>query len=284
MKIESILAGVKVGRSHPVRIMGVINVSPESFYRGSISTREKSIARQAEMMQKEGADFLDVGAMSTAPYLATRISEEVEAQRLNRAVKIIRKACSCPISIDTSRMKPAEAGLEAGASIINDISGLNHTPGLAHLAARAQGLILMANPIGSPPRAPINPIADIKKLLKVSLRQALEAGVSRNRIVADPGIGFFRNTKLAWWRWDLQILQNLAQIETLAVPILIGLSRKSFIGHLLEESAPEKRLSGSLAATAIAIMNGASMVRTHDVQSTREASVISKSIRDIDTN
>jgi len=258
--------------------LGVINVSPESFFKDSVKTRERALARQAAVMEKEGADFIDVGAMSTAPYLTTRISEREEAQRLARAVRIVREASSLPLSIDTARSGPAEAGLEAGAVIVNDITGLHGDPALARVARHARGLILMAHPSASRKKRLTRPIESVKRLLRSSLAIARRHRIPLSRVVLDPGIGFFRETALPWWRWDLEILGNLEKLLRLPAPLLIGVSRKSFIGTLLGGLPPEKRLPGSLAATALAVLKGASLVRTHDVKATRETLIITQSI------
>lgn len=277
------LAGVPVGPTQPVRILGVINVSPESFYHGSVKTRERSIAEQAERMEKEGADFIDVGAMSTAPYLKTQISEREEAKRLARAVTLIRGACSLPVSIDTSRAHPAAEGLAAGARILNDITGLHRDPALAALAPQAEGVILMAHPSALRKKRLTHPIPSLRQILLSSLSIAQRQGIPFSKIVVDPGIGFFRNTTLPWWRWDLEVLQQLNKLTSLPVPLLIGVSRKSFIGYLLGGCPPEERLEGSLAATALAIWKGASLIRTHDVKATKRVAQISYSIRNIES-
>src|SRR5258708_3997244 len=148
MKCAASLAGVPVGSGYPVRIMGVINASPESFYQGSVRTSGHDIGRVAAKMQGAGADFIDVGAMSTAPYLDTEISEIEEAKRLYTAVRSIRRHTRIPISADTSRALPAEAALRAGAKILNDVTGLRRDPELRLLAKKFDGVILMAHPSG----------------------------------------------------------------------------------------------------------------------------------------
>jgi len=281
MKTRFSLAGVPVGRSEPVRILGVINVSPESFFKGSVKTFESSIAAEARRMEKEGADFIDVGAMSTAPYLKTRISETEEARRLTRAVKLIRKACSLPISIDTFRAIPAAEGLEAGAVILNDITGFHGDSALPDLARQAQGVILMAHPSALRKKRLGNPMKNTLRILRSSLAIARRHGVPAAHLVVDPGVGFFRNTAIPWWRWDLEILGGIKQLARLPAPLLLGVSRKSFIGHLSGGVPPEERLEGSLAATAIAVYNGASLIRTHDVAATRKSVDIATSMRNL---
>ena len=282
MKTQSSLAGVPVGLSEPVRLLGVINVSPESFYQDSVKTYERSIANAAIRLENDGADFIDVGAMSTAPYLKTQISEREEAKRLARAVKLIRKNSSLPISIDTARAVPAAEGLEAGAVILNDVTGFHGDPQLPSLARYAEGVILMAHPSALKEKKLCHPVKSVLQILRSSLALARQHKVSPSKIVLDPGVGFFRETAIPWWRWDVEILRRLKKLTALPAPLLLGVSRKSFIGHLAGGLPPEQRLDGSLAATAIAVLNGASVIRTHDVSATRKAIEISYSIRNID--
>lgn len=279
MKNESVIADVPVGKNHPVRIMGVINVSPESFYKGSVHTKSSAIARAARQMTREGADFIDVGALSTAPYLQTHISEQKEAARLEKAVRTIRKNTPLPISIDTSRPLPAMTGLKAGGRIINDIHGLSFNPRMAALAQKADGLILMANPVGRPEERFNSPVHVTMNILRQSLRLARSNRIPESKIVVDPGIGFFRKTQVSWWQWDATVIKELQKIRALSVPILIGISRKSFIGAMMNDAPPAKRLPGSIAATVVAVMNGASIIRTHDVAATKAALQIAETLR-----
>ena len=277
MKAYANLAGVEVGDGLPVRLVGAINVSPESFHQGSVATGEDSLRVKAEQMAAEGADMLDIGAMSTAPYLRTEITEAEEAQRLTWAIGIVRKAVAVPISADTKRSRVAMAALEAGADLLNDVSGLRHDPGMADVVARrAQGVILMASETDLKAR---DPIETVRGLLEESLRIVWKAGVPDHRVVLDPGIGFFRQTAIPWHAWDCEVLQRLAELRTLGRPLLVGVSRKSFIGKILGQADPRDRLVGSLAATAIAVVNGAHLVRTHDVGATREAVRMAEALR-----
>ena len=271
------LAGLEVGDGLPVRILGAINVSPESFYKGSVAADESGLRRLAERMAAEGADMLDVGAMSTAPYLHTEISEAEEIRRLLWAIGILRTAVPLPISVDTKRSRAALAALDAGATVINDVSGFRHDPAMARAAAqRAQGAILMASE--GPPGAQ-DPIGTVRGLLQASLSRANSAGLPEHRVVLDPGIGFFRRAAIPWHAWDGEVVRRFGELRTLNRPILIGVSRKSFIGKLLEKPDPADRLAGSLAATAIAIAGGAQMVRTHDVGATRDAIRVAEALR-----
>ncbi len=271
------LAGLEVGDGFPVRLMGVINVSPESFYQGSVFQAEDSLRLTAEQMATEGADVLDIGAMSTAPYHAAEITEAEEIQRLTWAVGVVRRALSIPVSADTKRSRVALAALEAGAEVINDVSGLRHDPAMAGIAAkRALGVILMASE--TDPEAQ-DPMGTVRRLLQESLQILWQVGVADHRVVVDPGIGFFRRAAIPWHAWDCAVLRNLAELRALGPPLLVGVSRKSFIGQILGQSDPADRLVGSLAATAIAVANGAHLVRTHDVGPTREVVRMAEALR-----
>jgi len=271
------LAGVEVGDGFPVRLMGAINVSPESFYQGSVAATEDSVKQQAERMAAEGADLLDIGAMSTAPYLPTEIPEAEEIQRVTWAIGIVRGVASLPLSVDTTRSRVALAALDAGADVINDVSGLRRDPGMGEIVAkRARGAILMASEIAPEAR---DPIGTVRGLLEESLQIVWRVGVPEHRIVVDPGIGFFRKAALPWYEWDCEVLRRLGDLKTLDRPLLVGVSRKSFIGQLLGQADPAERLGGSLAATAVAVVNGAHMIRTHDVGPSREVVRVAEALR-----
>jgi len=271
------LAGVEVGDGFPVRLVGAINVSPESFYQGSVAATEDSVKQQAERMAAEGADLLDIGAMSTAPYLPTEIPEAEEIQRVTWAIGIVRGVASLPLSVDTTRSRVALAALDAGADVINDVSGLRRDPGMGEIVAkRARGVILMASETAPEAR---DPIETVRGFLEESLQIVWRVGVPEHRIVVDPGIGFFRKAALPWYEWDCEVLRRLGDLKTLDRPLLVGVSRKSFIGQLLGQADPAERLGGSLAATAVAVVNGAHMIRTHDVGPSREVVRVAEALR-----
>lgn len=270
-------AGVRVGGTAPVRIMAVLNVSPESFYRGSIREEASAIRDCALRYVDEGADFIDIGAMSTAPYLETAIGEDDERRRMVDAVAVVAGVVDVPISADTSRAGVARAALESGASIINDVGGLRGE-GMPEAAASASGLILMASPGPEPSRQVESPIAMVLEDLRAALDRAAGAGVVADRVVLDPGIGFYTNTQWSPLDFNLGVLRRLSDLEIFGRPLLVGISRKSFIGHLTERADPDARLAGSLAATAIAVRNGASIVRTHDVAATLDAARVARAL------
>lgn len=266
-----------LGDGAPVAVMGALNVSPGSFYEGSVVTRADDLLRAAERMVREGAVLLDVGAMSTAPYLSGSVSASEEALRLGWAVEILASKLGVPVSADTSRAEPARAAIEAGASIINDVRGLSADPALAPLAARAGvGVILVASETGAVGTG--SPLETVLDVLTGSLRIAIQAGIPGERIVVDPGIGFFRRRGIAWHEWDCAILAGLDRLRDLGRPLCIGVSRKSFVGAIAGEADPGRRLPGSLAAVAAAVLGGAHLVRAHDVGETVQAVRVAEAI------
>ncbi|MBC7545634.1 MAG: dihydropteroate synthase [Candidatus Sericytochromatia bacterium] len=258
----------RVGGGAPVRIMGVINLSPESFYSESVRTGRDALAARAEAMAREGADLLDVGAMSTAPYNDTAIPLAEEIRRLEAAIPIIRAASGLPVAVDSPRAPAAAAALAAGATTLNAISGLHQDADMARVAADAKGVILMA---GERPGAPGDPVAQVLHSWQSSLAIARRAGVDPRLIVLDPGIGFFRGGPLPWHEWDIQVLRQLRRLTDIGYPLFVGVSRKSFIGERLQRPDPADRLAGSLAAATLAVSQGAAVIRTHDVGATRDA-------------
>jgi len=278
------LGSVSVGNSNPVRIMGVINVSPESFFKKSVFTEKEKIASVARKMEEERADFVDIGGMSTAPYLNAIISEKIEAKRVTSAIKIIQKVSNLPISVDTCRAEVAKAALELGVDIINDITGLKYDKDMPKVVGKySPSLVLCAF---SKNLVRGNQVLQTKNLLRESLAIAKSANISSGNIVVDPAIGFFRKkgkgkffTRINsdWVQRDLLILQNLRLLK-LGCPVLVSVSHKSFIGNLLKMKNPNERLYGSLAAEAVSVLNGANIIRTHTVKATREVVSIAQKL------
>jgi dihydropteroate synthase len=268
------LGTVTVGDGLPVIAVGVVNLSPESFHAGSVYGRDDDLLGAALGMVEEGAALIDVGARSTAPYLDTEIDEAEERDRLGRAVELLARKLSVPISADTARAAPARAALEAGAAVINDVTGLRD-PAVAELVREhGASVILMASPERggpSPPGPPRDPVERVRRLLAAALERARAAGIPEERIVLDPGIGFFRDEGIPWHEWDARVLAKLGALTRLGRPICVGVSRKSFIGAMTGRHGPEARLPGSLAATALAVSHGASVIRTHDTAETLDA-------------
>ena len=274
------IANISVGGQNSVRIMGILNASPESFYKKSINTSRTKIKNAVIQMENDGADFIDVGGMSTAPYLSTMISEKVESKRVLDAIKIIQNSTNLPISVDTCRSNVAKIALENDVEIINDISGLKYDKHMKNVISKFQpSLILCAYDsktiLG-------NSINSTKKLFKSSLKIAKDCQIPDKKIVLDPAIGFFRKTgkgkfftkiKTDWVDRDLSIIKNLNSFK-MKYPILISVSNKSLIGNLLQKENPSDRLFGSITAEAICVLNGANIIRTHNVMATRDAITI----------
>ncbi len=280
------LAGIRLGDYYPVRIMGIINASPESFYKGSVRSGAGELSETASAMVKDGVDIIDVGGMSTAPN-AKEIPLEEEMERLSTAVKIISDAVDAPISADTPRSASAKAALDAGAKIVNDVSGLKYDPAMKNLISESHAsAMLMAHEVQEQSGSPLQRVSSA---LLETLALARSAGIEEEKIVLDPGLGFFQkktrelgyhsSKEIPWYVWDCTVIRELARLE-LQRPIGISLSRKSFIGKILGLQEPRDRLFGSLAATSIAVFNGVHLVRTHDVGATLQATRIAEAIRD----
>lgn len=270
------LARIRVGGSSPIRVMGIINTSPESFYKKSVFTDKKMIEKTAKLMEEDGADFIDVGGMSTAPYIQTLISEDKEIKRITNAINAIQKVSKLPVSIDTCRARVAEMALQLGAEIVNDVSGLKYDKNMVDVLEKHCPSVVLCAFSNEPVKG--NQVTQTRKLINQSVALALRSGIPASQIIVDPAIGFFRKkaqgvlfTKINsdWLQRDMLILKNLKHIKQ-EHPILVSISRKSFIGELLGETDPDKRLYGSLAAETFAALNGADIIRTHNVKATND--------------
>lgn len=276
------IANVGIGKSNPVRIMGILNTSPESFYKKSIKTSKTMIKDTVKKLEDDGADFIDVGGMSTAPYLSTVVSEKIESSRILNAIKIIQDHSNLPISVDTCRSNVAKIALENNAEIVNDISGLKYDSQMKNTISKYNpDLILCAF---SKRVVKGDQVVKARQLIEQSVKIAKESGVSSEKIIVDPSIGFFRKTgkgpfftKISsdWVSRDLSIIQNLKKIKG-EFPILVSVSNKSFIGSILKKDDPSDRLSGTIAAETISVLNGADIIRTHNVVSAKDAISIAK--------
>ncbi|MFX1511664.1 MAG: dihydropteroate synthase [Promethearchaeota archaeon] len=272
------LAGVNVGEFTNVKVMGVINCSETSFYNGAIRLTPEGIAELALKHQDAGADFIDIGAVSTAPVEIYQkehsITIQKEKNRISMAINAIQDTgVGIPISIDTQRASVADWAINHGAQIINDISGLKTDPNMAKVIAEHDASTIVMACKHKP--GDVTRIPAIKKVWKESLKIAVQAGISRQKIAVDPGIGAWHGRPFFH---DINIIQNLPLLKRQSQPILIALSRKSFLGDLLG-LPPDQRLFGSLSATAIAVFNGVDIVRTHDVQATKEAITVAETLR-----
>lgn len=277
------------GRTLPIGertlVMGVLNVTPDSFSDGGqFNSLDRALAH-AEQMIAEGADIIDVGGESTRPGLAA-VSVEEELQRVIPVIERLAKNSTVPISIDTTKSEVARAALDAGAHIINDISGLRFDPQLADEAARTgAGLVLMHSRGTLETLHQLPPVGDIFaeviSSLRVSIATAEQRGVQRESIVIDPGIGFGKSQE--------QNIELIAQLDKLAAafpdfPVLIGTSRKSFLGRILADDvgkpAPtDERLHASMAALTAAVLRGTHIVRVHDIKAAVETARAADAIR-----
>ncbi len=255
------IGGLLAGVGQPVRVMGVINVSPESFFPGSVRRTPEEVAETAAAMVEAGAEIIDVGGMSSAPYKEVWVSEDVEVERLRWAVRAVRDAVDVPVSADTFRARAAEAALREGAEMVNDVTGLRNSPEIAVLVKEySASLIVMANDVGRD----VDVIEGVLNQLKASLETAKRHGVEPDRVVIDPGVGFHRRHAKKWYVVDGEIVRRLGELRVLGRPICVGVSRKSFLGKVTGRDDPAMRVYGSVAAEALAAYNGADIIRTHN--------------------
>ena len=239
-------------------MMGVINVTPDSFSGDGLGGDVTAAVEQALRFEEAGADFLDIGAESTRPGHAP-VTEATEMERLLPSLEAVARKVSIPVSVDTWKSNVARAALDAGASIINDVWGLKADPGIAAVAAEhGAGLVLMHNQYGHDYDGLMD---DVLSSLRNSMDAAIAAGVDRANIVVDPGIGFGKTADQ-----NIEALRNLGRFKELGLPLLVGTSRKSTIGRLLGGLPPEERVEGTAATVALAIAGGADIVRVHDVR------------------
>jgi dihydropteroate synthase len=249
-------------------VMGVLNVTPDSFSDGGKFFDPKCAVEQALAMEQAGADLLDIGGASTRPGSAG-ISAKAELARVLPVLQGLRGRMNIPISIDTQESEVAEAAIEAGAQIINDISGLKNDPRLANVAAREGVPIILMHMRGEPRTMQVGPFArdvmkDVIQGLRRSIAIAGKAGVAKSQIILDPGIGFGKS-----FAQNYELLQRLPQLARLGFPLLVGTSRKGFLGATLardvKPAPPEERIWGTAATVTASILNGAHIVRVHDV-------------------
>jgi dihydropteroate synthase len=248
--------------------MGVLNVTPDSFSDGRKFYLEEHAIEHALHMESAGADLIDIGAESTRPG-SKGISAEEELKRLLPVLGGLRRLLKVPVSVDTQKAEVAEAALDAGAEIINDISGLRADPRIAEVAARRRVPLILMHMRGEPRTMQKGPFArdvieDVMHGLRKSVAIAREAGVAKSQIILDPGIGFGKS-----FAQNYEVLQKLPQLAKLGYPLLVGTSRKGFLGATLarngKPASPEERIWGTAATVTVSILNGAHIVRVHDV-------------------
>ncbi|MBI5016389.1 MAG: dihydropteroate synthase [Deltaproteobacteria bacterium] len=259
-------------------IMGILNVTPDSFSDGGeFLGRDEALAR-AEQMVAEGADLIDVGGESSRPG-AEPVDEAVELSRVLPVIEHLAPRLPVPVSVDTYRAGVAEAAAAAGASIVNDISGLAADPAMAETVARTGAAVVVMHMRGTPRTMQSDTaygdlLGEVCRSLRESAERALAAGVPAEKIVVDPGLGFGKTAE-----GNLVLLGRLGELRSLGYPVLAGASRKSFLGKVLGTEDPKDRLEGSLAAAAVAVWNGAHILRVHDVRETRRAAEVAWAVR-----
>ena len=259
-------------------IMGILNVTPDSFSDAGLFFDKSAAIKQALHMVDDGADIIDIGGESTRPG-SEPVSLEEELKRTIPVIEAIAKEIPIPISIDTYKAAVAKRALDAGASMVNDISGLRFDPEMLKVVSEYKVPVVIMHIKGKPKDMQINPvyealIPEMLDYLRGSIRLALEAGIPDNAIIIDPGIGFGKA-----FEQNLAIIHNLQNFMLLEKPVLIGVSRKAFIGKILGDAPPGQRLEGTAAAGAISILNGANIIRVHDVREMGKVAKVADAIK-----
>ncbi|HDJ30126.1 MAG TPA: dihydropteroate synthase [Candidatus Acetothermia bacterium] len=258
--------------------MGVLNVTPDSFFDGGQHMTTKAAVNHALEMIRDGADIVDVGGESSRPGAAP-VPGEVELSRVVPVITGIRESSDVLISVDTTKSRVARAALAAGADIVNDISALRFDPEMGPLIAEADACVVLMHMQGTPRTMQENPtysdpVEEIKEFFSARMEAAVRAGIPEERIILDPGIGFGKRLE-----HNLAILRGIGSFLELGAPVLIGLSRKSFLGELLG-LPPAERLVGTVAANAVAVRNGADIIRVHDVKEGRQTADVARRLRE----
>jgi dihydropteroate synthase len=258
-------------------VMGVLNITPDSFFSKSRRPDPAEAIGAGLSMAASGADILDIGGESSRPG-AMPVSAEEELTRILPVIEGLRRANTVPISIDTYKANVARAALDAGADIINDISALRFEPAMVSVIAAEQVPIVLMHMQGTPQTMQTEPrygdvTREVRDFLAAQLYEAMDAGISPDSIILDPGIGFGKSIE-----HNLQLLRGLPALAALGQPLLVGVSRKAFIGKILDADADD-RLEGSLAAAVAAVLSGANIIRVHDVSATSKAVRMADAIR-----
>jgi dihydropteroate synthase len=257
-------------------LMGVVNVTPDSFYDGGLYFEPARAIEHALKLIADGADIIDVGGESSRPG-ATPISAKEERARILPVIEVLREKKEVLISVDTSKAEVAEAAIAEGADIINDISAGRFDPRLLPLAARTGAGLVLMHMKGSPRTMQSlasyeDVVAEVRSFLAERLEAARACGVAEGSVICDPGIGFGKKLE-----HNLALLDNLPVLAELGRPVLVGISRKSFIGGILS-AEPKDRLEGTIAAAVVCVLNGASILRVHDVFEVRRALAVAEAI------
>ncbi len=264
--------------SKKTHIMGVLNVTPDSFSDGGLHFDKSPAVDRALRMIDEGADIIDIGGESTRPG-SDPVSPEEEIRRTAPVIDALAKRIDLPISIDTYRAVVAARALDAGASIVNDISGMRFDPLMQEVVSGYKVPVVIMHIKGTPKSMQVNPaydalIPEILQYFRECTESAVKAGISEDLIVLDPGIGFGKT-----FYHNLAILNNLQEFTQLRKPILVGPSRKAFLGRLLDGAPADERIEGTAAAVAISIMKGANIVRVHDVKEMSKVAKVADAIK-----
>jgi dihydropteroate synthase len=259
-------------------IMGVLNITPDSFSDGGIYFDKSSAIERAYQLVEEGADIIDIGGESTRPG-SEPISIQEELRRTIPVIESIAEKIKIPISIDTYKSEVAKSALDAGASMVNDISGLRFDPKMPYVVSEYKVPVVIMHIKGPPKDMQVNPvyealIPEIMDYFRIGIKIATGAGISEDKIIIDPGIGFGKT-----FNHNLEIINNLREFTFLEKPILIGLSRKAFIGKILGDAPVTERLEGTAAAVAISIINGANMIRVHDLKEMAKVAKVTDAVK-----
>jgi len=263
--------------------MGILNVTPDSFSDGGRHFDKASAIRRAYEMVEEGADIIDVGGESTRPG-SEPVPLQEEIDRTIPVIEEISKKIKVPVSIDTYKAEVARRALDAGASIVNDISGLRFDPEMPKVVSQYKVPVVIMHIKGMPKDMQANPIyealiPEITDYFRESIRLAVESGITEDKIIIDPGIGFGKT-----FDHNLEIIKNLREFTLLEKPLLVGVSRKAFIGKILGDAPVSERLEGSEAAAAISILNGANIIRVHDVKEMKKVALVADAIKRMSVN
>jgi dihydropteroate synthase len=258
-------------------LMGVLNVTPDSFSDGGLFNNLEAAIAHARTLVAGGADILDIGGQSTRPN-AVEISLDEELSRVLPVIQAIRQETDIPMSIDTTRAAVAHAAIAAGADIVNDISSATYDPQMLPTVAALKVPLILMHIRGTPQTmqqltAYDDVVGDILTFLQSRLEAAIACGIDRTHIAIDPGLGFAKT-----YAQNLEILRRLPALRTLGCPILVGPSRKSFIGHLLNQPDPKERVWGTAAACCAAIVGGADLLRVHDVRELKEVCCVADAV------
>lgn len=261
-----------------VLVMGILNVTPNSFSDGGRFIDPGSIAHQVEVMLQAGADIIDVGGESTRPF-AEPVPTSEELDRVLPAIRLIRERSAVPVSIDTTKAEVARTALAEGANIINDISALRFDPDMVSLVRETDVPVIIMHMQGTPSNMQVAPyyqnvVLEIKEFFTERLAMAAENGIARQRFIVDPGIGFGKTVD-----HNLSILKHLEEFTGLGCPVMIGHSRKSFIGKLLGAEVDARDVA-TAAVSALCVQKGVAIVRVHDVEKTVQAVRLAEAVRD----